>query len=100
MKKYAMFNRDKNGVIIGFCNDSFCMTYRYNCVYVWDYPPEHYFKPNDGDFIICINKQYDDIEVLPLIKKYHTFKGNFLFRQKDSNSGEWIMYNDTGAVNI
>ena len=40
------------------------------------------------------------ISLSVLIKKYHTFKGNFLFRQKDSNSDEWIMYNDTGAVNI
>lgn len=95
-KKYAMFNRDENGIIIGFCNDSLCMTYRHNCVYVWDYPPNHYFKPQHGDFIICLSKKSDDVEVFPLIKKNHTFKGNYLFKQK--KDGEWVTYKNAGPV--
>lgn len=98
-KKYAMFNKDRNGIIIGFCNDSFCMTYRYNCVHIWHSPPNHYYNPDNGDFIICINRKYDDVEVYPLKKKNHTWKGNFLFKQKDNN-GEWITYEDMGAVTV
>jgi hypothetical protein len=97
-KLYAMFNRDKHGNIIGFCNDSFCMTYRYGCVHVWEYPPNHYFKPQFGDFIICLSKKNDEIEIL-LGKKNHTFKGNYLFKQKNKN-GEWVNYEDKGSIAI
>ena len=106
MKKYAMFNRDKNGIIVGFCNDSFCMTYRYNCVHIWNEPPEHYFNPQNGDFIICLNRTYDDVEVYPLTKKYYTWKGNYLFKQKNPfpenthDLHDWVVYKDTGAVKI
>lgn len=97
-KRYAMFNRDEYGNIIGFCNDSFCMSYRYGCVHVWDYPPNHYFKPHAGDFIICLNREYDDIRVL-YKKKYHAFKGNYYFQQKNAD-GEWVLYEDRGKIAI
>ena len=99
-KKFAMFNKDKWGNIVGFCNDSFCMTYRYHCVNVWDYPPTHYYNPKNGDFIICLNKKYDDVEVLPLTKKNHTFKGNYLFKQKTILQKGWVFLKDMGTVNI
>jgi hypothetical protein len=97
-KRFAMFNQDKNGIIVGFCNDSFSMSYRYNCVHIWGYPPNHYFNPKRGDFIICLNKKYDDVRVLPLIKVNHTFKGNFLFEQYQK--GMWYTYKDIGPVKI
>ena len=95
-KKYALFNK-KNGIIIGFCNDSFCMTYRYHCVHVWNAPPNHYFDPAKGDFIICLNKEYDDVRVLHS-KENHTFKGNFIFEQR--KDGDWVRYQNTGPVNL
>lgn len=98
MKKYAMFNR-KDGIIVGFCNDSFSMSWRYHCVHIWDYPPNHYFKPQRGDFIICLNRKYDDVEVYSLIKENHTFKGNYWFRQKNKD-GKWISYKAQGSVNL
>jgi hypothetical protein len=101
-RRFAMFNRDKNGLIVGFCNDSFSMSYRYHCVNIWRYPPNHYFNPQRGDFIICVNRKYDDIRILPLTRANHTFKGNYLFEQyqKDRNVLDWYMYKDTGPVQL
>ena len=97
-----MFNRDKDGIIIGFCNDSFSMSYRYNCVHIWNNPPNHYFKPQLGDFIICLNRKYDDVEVYSLNKEHHTFKGNYMFRQKNKTTvgDNWCIYKDIGNAKI
>lgn len=97
-KRFAMFNRDKNGIIVGFCDDSFRMSYRYNCVNIWRYPPNHYFQPQLGDFMICLNRKYDDVRVLALIKAHHTFKGNYLFEQY--HKGKWLHYKDIGPVKL
>jgi hypothetical protein len=97
-KRFALFNKLSSGLIVGLCNDSFRMSYRYNCVYVWKSPPSHYFKPARGDFIICLNRKYDDVEVLPLIKENHTFKRNFLFRQ--FHIDKWHVYKDIGPVTL
>ena len=93
-----MFNRN-NGIVIGFCNDSFSMSWRYHCVHILKKPPTHYFKPQRGDFIIRLNRQYDDIVVFPLIRKNHTFKGNYLFKQKDIK-GRWVTYEPQGPVDL
>jgi hypothetical protein len=98
-RRYAMFNRDANGIIVGYCDDSFCMSYRYHCVAIWNYAPLHYFKPQCGDFIVCVNRKYDDLRILPLTRNNHAFKGNYLFEQKDSN-GNWVIHKDVGKVFI
>jgi hypothetical protein len=101
-KRFAMFNRDKNGFIVGFCNDFLRMSYRYHCVHIWRYPPNHYFNPQRGDFIICLNRKYDDVRVLPLSRDHHTFKGNYLFEQlhKGKYVNKWVMYQDNGPVQL
>ena len=95
---YAMFNHDRHGNIVGYCNDSFCMSYRYHCVHIWDYPPLHYFDHSIGDFIIVVGRQYDDIKIMPLTTEYHTFKGNYLFEQKVN--GIWSVMEDKGKVGM
>jgi len=58
---YAIFARDSKGTLMSFCENSLDMSWTTNLAATWEYPPVHYFRPQDGHFIVKLSKQHPDI---------------------------------------
>lgn len=92
VRLYAMFARNlKTGELFGFCNDSFCMSWRKDCVRVWNEVPTHYYvrkvRPGWDRFVVRLNSKNCPV-IVDLSTKAHTFKGNYLFREKTKDVPE------------
>lgn len=61
-KLYGIFKRDKAGVIWSLMENSFSMDWSNRFVDVWDFPPIHYFKPQNGEFLVIVGRKHPDIE--------------------------------------
>ncbi len=61
---YAMFKYEK-GILKGFCDCGMSMGFVEGSVKIWEYPPTHYFKPNDGYFIVKTTRTYKDFKFEP-----------------------------------
>jgi hypothetical protein len=67
---YGILNRDSDGVLSGLCDVGIQMKLTVGHLYLWDTPPNHYFNPERGDFMVKADRSYKDIEFL------HKLKGN------------------------
>jgi len=75
---YAIFKRNKDGILLGLYETSFNMVWGHNQVKIYPEIPIHHFIPQEGHFIIKTSKVYDDIEFLNR-QGYHT---NYYFKNK------------------
>lgn len=61
---YGILNRNSEGVLSGLCDVGIQMKFTVGHIYLWDTPPEHYFNPSRGDFIVKTDRVYKDVEFL------------------------------------
>lgn len=60
-KMYGIVGRHDQGSLVAFVEHGFSMGWEKERICLWDQPPYHYFKPQDGHIMICSTKQYKDI---------------------------------------
>ena len=58
---YAILKRNENGILVGLNDSMMSMCWLENSICVWKEPPTHYFKPEEGHFIVKTTKHYKDI---------------------------------------
>lgn len=85
-KRWAIFARNNAGEYIALCEASFNMYWSKNHCCLFDSPPKAknhvYFKPEEGHFILCKTKKYDDIQ----IGEYTGRKCNYYFTVKQGDN--------------
>lgn len=81
---YAIFRRNKHGKLVALIDAStISMGWSDTGALLWsiDQIPNHYFRPQDGHFIVCTSRRYPDLEFTG--KRWAPRKRNWEWYRKD-----------------